>query len=101
MRTHISAYLDSEVYIDGLHIHRAGAIGTDGACQDKHGVMIVPCLECHLLLEFQGFRAVRVTLVCRLLRLHPGGQGAQENLYQEPLHACLHVCRAERTCLPE
>ena len=70
-------------------------------CQDKHEVMIGPCLECRLLLEFLGFQAVRVILVCRLLRLHQGGQEAQENLYQEPLHAYLYVCRAKVICLPE
>ena len=55
----------------------------------------MPCPECHLLLESQGCRVVRVILECRLLRLHPGGQGAQETLYQEPLHAYLSALRAE------
>ena len=58
----------------------------------------MPCLECRLLLESQGFRAVRVTLVCRLLQLLQGAQEARESLYPQPLHACLHVFMAEIDC---
>ena len=52
---------------------------------------IVPCLECRLLPEFQGFRVVRVNLVCHLLQLHQAVRGRLETLYREPLQVCLSV----------
>ena len=58
----------------------------------------MPRLECRLLLEYQGFQAVQVTPVRRLLQLHQAGQEVQENLCRGPLHACLSASVSTNIC---